>query len=77
VVIGDGAAVGEQLAVVVEEDDAVAQQAPPLLGVTADHRGQVTGLAGGFGAGIYVVTHRDHILFGLPARCRELRTVFV
>ncbi len=61
VVVGDGAAVGEQLAVVVEEDDAVAQQAPTLLGVAADHGGEVTGLAGGVGAGRYVVAHRDHI----------------
>ena len=58
---GTALAVGEQLAVVVEEDDAVAQQAPALLGVAADHGGEVTGLAGGVGAGSYVVAHRDHI----------------
>ena len=51
VVVGDGAAVGEQLAVVVEQDDAVAQQSPALLGVAADDGGEVTRLAGGVGAG--------------------------
>src|SRR3954447_2154905 len=57
VVVADGLAVGEQLTVVVEEDHAVAQQAPALLGVAADHGGEVTRLAGGLGAGRYVGTH--------------------
>jgi hypothetical protein len=38
----DGAAVGQEPAGVVEEDDAVAQQAPPLLGVEGDGVGRVT-----------------------------------
>jgi hypothetical protein len=61
VVVRNGAAVGEQLAVVVEQDDAVAQQSPALLGVTAHHGGEVTGLAGGVGAALRVVAHRCHI----------------
>jgi len=36
------AATGQELARVVEEDDAVAQQAPPLLGVEGDDVGRVT-----------------------------------
>jgi hypothetical protein len=36
------ATVGQELARVVEEDDAVAQQAPPLLGVEGDDVGRVT-----------------------------------
>ena len=36
------AAVGQELAGVVEDDDAVAQQAPPLLGVEGDGAGRVT-----------------------------------
>ena len=36
------ATVGQQLARVVEADDAVAQQAPPLLGVEGDDVGRVT-----------------------------------
>jgi hypothetical protein len=36
------AAVGQELARVVEDDDAVAQQAPPLLGVEGDGAGRVT-----------------------------------
>jgi hypothetical protein len=56
VVVGHGAAVGEQFAVVVEQDDAVAQQAPTLFGVAADDGREVTRLAGGVGAGRYVVT---------------------
>jgi hypothetical protein len=36
------ATVGQELARVVEEDDAVAQQAPPLLGVEGDGVGRVT-----------------------------------
>jgi hypothetical protein len=36
------ATVGPELARIVEEDDAVAQQAPPLLGVEGDHVGRVT-----------------------------------
>jgi len=40
----DGAAVGEQFAAVVKYDDAVAQHAPALLGVTGDNPGgQVIG----------------------------------
>jgi len=35
-------AVGQELARVVEEDDAVAQQAPPLLGAEGDDVGRVT-----------------------------------
>src|SRR5512135_3040486 len=42
VVWRDGAAVGQEPARVVEEDDAVAQQAPPLLGVEGDGVGRVT-----------------------------------
>lgn len=38
----DCAAVGQERARVVEEDDAVAQQAPPLLGVEGDGVGRVT-----------------------------------
>jgi hypothetical protein len=37
---GDGAAVGEQFAAVVKRDDAVAQHAPALLGVTGDNPGR-------------------------------------
>jgi hypothetical protein len=77
VVIRDGAAVGEQLAVVVEEHDAVAQESPALFGVAADHRGEVAGLAGGVGARSYVVAHRNHIPFGLPVRYQESLTVFI
>jgi hypothetical protein len=36
------ATVGQELARVVEEDDAVTQQAPPLLGVGGDYVGRVT-----------------------------------
>ena len=39
---GNRAAVGQELARVVEENDAVAQQAPPLLGVEGDGTGRVT-----------------------------------
>jgi hypothetical protein len=42
VVWRDCAAVGQEPARVVEEDDAVAQQAPPLLGVEGDGVGRVT-----------------------------------
>ena len=42
VVWRDCAAVGQEPAGVVEEDDAVAQQAPPLLGVEGDGVGRVT-----------------------------------
>jgi len=35
------AAVGQQLAGVLEDDDAVAEQAPALLGVARDHPGRV------------------------------------
>jgi hypothetical protein len=38
----NGAAIWQELAGVVEEDDAVAQQAPPLLGVEGDGAGRVT-----------------------------------
>ena len=37
---GDGAAVGEQFAAVVKHDDAVAQHAPALLGVSGDNPGR-------------------------------------
>src|SRR3954463_12303188 len=60
VVVVHGAAVGEQRAVVVEEDDAVAQQAPALLGVSADHGREVARVTGGLGTGGYVVAHRHH-----------------
>jgi hypothetical protein len=36
----DGAAVGEQFTAVVKHDDAVAQPAPALLGVTGDNPGR-------------------------------------
>jgi hypothetical protein len=36
------ATVGQELARVVEEDDSVAEQAPPLLGVEGDGAGRVT-----------------------------------
>jgi hypothetical protein len=36
------ATVGQEFASVVEEDDAVAQEAPPLLGVEGDGAGRVT-----------------------------------
>jgi hypothetical protein len=39
---GDCAAVGQELAGVIEQHDAVAQQAPPLLGVEGDGAGRVT-----------------------------------
>jgi hypothetical protein len=39
---GNRATVGQELARVVEEDDAVAQQAPPLLGMEGDDAGRVT-----------------------------------
>src|SRR3954447_21736434 len=60
VVVVHGTAVGEQRAVVVEEDDAVAQQAPALLGVAADRGGEVARVTGGLGTGGYVVAHRHH-----------------
>jgi hypothetical protein len=63
VVVVDSAPVGEQLAVVVEQDDAVAQQAPALLGVAADHSREITCVAAGIGTGQYVVAHRHHIRF--------------
>ena len=37
----DAAAVREQIALVVELDDAVAQQVPPLLGMTRHHARRV------------------------------------
>jgi hypothetical protein len=47
---GDRAAVGQELAGVVEDDDAVAQQAPSLPGVAGDGAGRVTaGSVGGAG----------------------------
>jgi len=55
---GDGAAVGQQFAGVLEDDDAVAEQAPALLRETCDDPG---GLAvDGFGRGAYglVLAHR-------------------
>jgi hypothetical protein len=36
----DDGAVGQQRAAVLEHDDAVAQQAPALLGVMSDHLGR-------------------------------------
>ncbi len=39
---GNRTAVGQEFAGVVEEDDAVAQQAPPLLRVEGDGAGRVT-----------------------------------
>jgi len=39
---GDRAAAGQELAGVIEEDDAVAQQAPPLFGVERDGTSRVT-----------------------------------
>ena len=39
---GDRAAAGQELAGVIEKDDAVAQQAPPLLGVERDGTSRVT-----------------------------------
>jgi hypothetical protein len=39
---GNRATVGQELARVVEEDDAVAQQAPPLLRMEGDDAGRVT-----------------------------------
>lgn len=55
---GDGAAVGQELAGVVEEDHAVAQQAPALLGESGDHFGRfaVSRLRGW--AGRFVLAHR-------------------
>ena len=38
----NGTAAGQELARVVEEDDAVAQQAPPLLGMEGNDAGRVT-----------------------------------
>jgi hypothetical protein len=67
VVVEHGTAVGQQLTVVVEQDDAVAEQAPALLGVAAHDGGEVTRVAGGCGARGYVVAHRDSIPFGIPA----------
>src|SRR3954447_653687 len=66
VVVADGLAVGEQLTVVVEEDHAVAQQPPALLGVAADHGGEVTRLARGLGAGRYVGTHGGPFVSVVP-----------
>jgi hypothetical protein len=57
VVVRNGTAVGQQLAVVVEQHDAVAQQPPPLLRMTGYDRGEVAGVAGSFGARSSVVTH--------------------
>jgi hypothetical protein len=51
------AAVGQELTRVVEEDDAVAQQAPPLLGVEGDHVGRVTVRAVSWRTGGLVFTH--------------------
>jgi hypothetical protein len=51
------ATVGQELARVVEEDDAVAQQAPPLLGVEGDHVGRVTVRTVSWGTGGLVLTH--------------------
>ena len=55
---GDGAAVGEQLTGVLEDDDAVAEQAPALLREAGDDPGGLP--VGGFGggAGRLVLAHR-------------------
>src|SRR3954452_13844471 len=59
VVIGDRATVGQQLAVVVEEDHAVAQQLPALLRVTGDDDCEVAVVAGGVRARGRVGAHRS------------------
>jgi hypothetical protein len=68
VVVGHGPAVGEQLTVVVEQDDAIAEEAPALLGVAADHSSEVTSLTRGVGAGWYVVAHAHSHPFGARRR---------
>src|SRR5215213_6740270 len=57
VVVADGAAVGEELAVVVEQHDAVAQQPPALLGVAAHDDGQVPGVTVDVGARGKMLAH--------------------
>jgi hypothetical protein len=69
VVVAHGLAVGQQFAVVVEEDHAVAEEAPTLLGVAAHHGSEVTGLAGGLGAGRYVVAHGGPLRWGRTSGC--------
>src|SRR5215218_5260392 len=59
VVVGHRTPVGQQLAVVVEQDDAVAQQPPALLGVAADHDGEIAGVAVGVGTRSPVLAHGD------------------
>jgi hypothetical protein len=54
---GKGPSVGQELARVVEEDDAVAQQAPPLLGVANDTTGLGAVRPVGWGAWGPVRTH--------------------
>ena len=44
----------------IEQHDAVAEQAPALLGVAAHHGGEVARLTGGFGTGVSVLAHQDH-----------------
>jgi hypothetical protein len=51
------ATVGQELARVVEENDAVAQQAPPLLGVEGDYVGRVTVRAVSWRTGGLMWTH--------------------
>ena len=51
------ATVGQELAGVVEEDDDIAQQAPPLLGVEGDDAGRITVGAVSWRAGGLVCTH--------------------
>jgi hypothetical protein len=59
VVVRYGAAVGQQLAVVVEEDDAVAEQPPALLRVAGDHDREVAIVAVGVRARGGVGAHRS------------------
>jgi hypothetical protein len=70
----DCAAVGQQPARVVEEDDAVAQQAPPLLGVEGDGVGRVTVRAVRWRARGPVRTHGEPLGSGV-ADVRGLRAL--
>lgn len=58
----DGAPVGEQLAGVVEDDDAVTQSAPPLLGVCVDDTRYVSAGLVSCWALWLVIAHDDHLL---------------
>jgi hypothetical protein len=61
---GDRAAVGQEFAGVVEEDDAVAEQAPPLLGVEGDSASRIAVRTVSWGARRLMWTHGTPLVWG-------------